>query len=150
MLAVVLLAQAHPKTRARRNLLGRSLECSTVSREAKIITSYRHDISKRSVSVRGLLHRRSSRLVIVLRDNGDISLDPDIVQGMHIITQELVVSPTPLDLRAVHALLHLQVLLIRRAGARLGQDVRVADIGVDVVRGRAAVLGAVLQLEGWE
>lgn len=144
MLAVVLgrrlslLAQVHPKTRARRNLL----------REKVLIAQPYPE--KRSVSVGGLLHRRSSRLVIVRWGNGDISLDHDIVQGMHIITQELAVTPTPLDLRAVHALLHLQVLQIRRAGARLGQDVRVTDIGVDVVRRHAAGVGAVLQLERWE
>lgn len=102
------------------------------------------------MSLGRLLYRGSSRLVIVLREDGDISLDPDIVQGMHVIAQELAVTLTPLDLRAVHALLHLQILLIRREGARLGQDVRVADVGVDVVRRRTAVFGAVLQLEGWK
>lgn len=63
---------------------------------------------------------------------------------MQIIAQELAV--TPLDLRVVHALLHVHVLQIRRAGARLGHEVGVAGIGFDVVRRRAAV-GPVLQLE---
>lgn len=66
---------------------------------------------------------------------------------MQIIAQELPI--TLLDLSFVHAGLHLHVLQIRRARTGLGQVVGVADVGVDVVRRRAAV-GPVLQFQGGE
>lgn len=45
--------------------------------------------------------------------------------------------------------MHFHILEVRRAGARLGDPVRVAAVGVDIVR-LLAVLGAVLQLDGRE
>lgn len=96
------------------------------------------------------LHRGGSSGLIIrhstLRGNINIRLDLNI-QRMQIIPQELAI--TPLDLRVLHSRLHLHVLQIRRARTRLGQEVGVADIGVDVVGGRAAV-GSVLQIEGGE
>lgn len=91
---------------------------------------------------------------VVVRSNRDIGLNTD-TQGLvlEIIAQERALggTSTPLiwRLRAIHVRLHLHILEVRRARARLGDPVRVAAVGVDVVR-RLAVLGAVLQLDGRE
>ena len=85
--------------------------------------------------------RRRGRHILQLRGNGNISLDLDI-ERMQIITQELRLARL-LNLGRVHAGFHLHVLEVRRARAGLGQEVGVADIRVDVVRGSAA-LGSVL------
>lgn len=66
---------------------------------------------------------------------------------MQIITQELTISP--LDSRAVHAPFHLHVIQIRRARTRLGENVGLTDIRVDVVWALAAVR-TVLEFQGWE
>lgn len=79
--------------------------------------------------------------IIIIWSDSNIGLNLDIQRQF--VTKVISLAPT-INLR-----LHLQILWIRRKGTILRQNMRVADIGIDVVR-RVAAVGSVLQTKRWE
>lgn len=84
--------------------------------------------------MRNMRSLRRSR--VILRRNRNISPNLDI-QRMQLITQKSTHSRPSF---------HLDILQIRRARTRLGQEIRVTDIRIDIVRAIAPIR-PILQLE---